>query len=111
MTSKPRQRVFAAALYTAAGVTMLQLPSSVRRLDAFSGYAEYLMQSFSGLVMLACILELRRCSAAEMAYLSQQSDLLVQPHRACFRLHFCSRDISSPAEDFRFWGTNEEDSL
>lgn len=89
---------------------MLRLPSSVWRLDAFSGYAEYLMQSFSGLVMLACILELRRCSAAEMAYLSQQSDLLVRPHRACFRFHFCS--LSSPAEeDFRFWGTNEEDSL
>lgn len=82
--------MFAAAL-GAVEVTVLcdsLSPFSGQRLDAFSGYAEYLMQSFSGLVMVACILELRRCEAAEMAYLSQHYDLLVQHHRACFQLHF-----------------------
>lgn len=74
-------------------------PFSGQRLDAFNGYAEYLMQSFSGLVMVACILELRRCSAAEMAYLSQHCDLLVQRHGARFKFHFCYRDSLSPTGD------------
>lgn len=74
-------------------------PFSGQRLDAFNGYAEYLMQSFSGLVMVACILELRRCSAAEMAYLSQHCDLLVQHHGARFKFHFCYRDSLCPTGD------------
>lgn len=60
------------------------------------------MQSFSGLVMVACILELRRCGAAETACLSQQCDLLVQHHRARLKLHFCQSDtLSTAGEDFR----------
>lgn len=74
-------------------------PCSGQRLDAFNGYAEYMMQSFSGLVMVACILELRRCSAAEMAYLSQLCDLLVQHHGARFKFHFCYSDGLSPTGD------------
>lgn len=83
--------MFAAAL-CAVEVTVLcgsLARFSGQRLDAFSGDAEYSMQSFSGLVMVARILEQRRLGAAQMAYLSQPRDLLVQHHTASFKLHFC----------------------
>lgn len=86
--------------------------NSGQRLDAFSGDAEYWKQSFSGLVTVACILEVRRLPAAQTAALSQRPDLLDDAGQASSSLvstpSVFVRHFISPRRRFSVWGTNKE---